>query len=120
MTNDKVVELFRRFAGERAEALSPTHYPAGINSLITSALHNENNNLADCDAVGFHLVDWQNDAAFLVALHLFPDEFSPEEIRDRLLGFFLHVPAHLITAAKIYEKVTGSTVDYEPYDTNNE
>lgn len=120
---EKVVALFRRLVGEKAAILRATHYPAGINSLITQALAEDCQSQDEdtvIDSVGFHLVDWQTDAAFLVALHLFPDEFTPDEIREGVRDFFAHVPAHVITAAKAYQKATGFCVDLEPFDEPDE
>lgn len=49
--------------------------------------------------VGFHMTDWVYDAAFLLALHLHPEEFSNEEIKAGINCFLVHVPAHVIAAA---------------------
>ncbi len=102
----KVQDIFRRLAGERAEILSANRYPARINDRITSAILAEKpgTNVADTvalDGVGFHLVDWNADAAFIVALHLFPEEFTDEEVRDGVELFLLHAPAHCSEAARL-------------------
>ena len=49
--------------------------------------------------MAFHLSDWAEDAAFLVAVHLYPERFSPEEIEEGVMGFLVHVPAHVMAAA---------------------
>lgn len=51
--------------------------------------------------IAFHLTDWNYDAAFIVALILFPERFALDEIRDGFLRFIVHVPAHLAAAAKL-------------------
>ncbi len=48
-----------------------------------------------------HLTDWAEDAAFLVALHLYPEKFSEAEIRKGVDMLLVHVPNHLAAAAKL-------------------
>ena len=102
---DKVLELFREIVGDRADRLSGHHYPSDVNSQIREALDAGEDATDDdslrSDAIGFHLVDWQRDAAFIVALVLFPERFSNEEIRDEIDSFLVHVPYHVLSAAKI-------------------
>lgn len=74
-TGDKVIQIFRELAGERADKLNGSHFPADINSRIAAALTGGSENPTDetilrHDQVDFHLVDWQSEAAFLVALVL--------------------------------------------------
>ncbi|MGH2548563.1 MAG: hypothetical protein ACRDHN_04190 [Thermomicrobiales bacterium] len=49
--------------------------------------------------IAFHLTDWAADAAFLVALHLFPERFTAEEIADGIESFLIHAPNHVAAAA---------------------
>ena len=51
--------------------------------------------------IGFHLTDWNSDAAFLLALLLYPEEFSHEEIEEGIEGFLIHAPNHMASAAKL-------------------
>jgi hypothetical protein len=93
---DKVLEIFREFVGERGVRLSGFHCPTDANSQIREALA-EGEDVTDdealkFDAIGFHLVDWRRDAAFIVALVPFPERFSHEEIRDEIDRFLVHVP----------------------------
>lgn len=100
---DKVIAIFRELVGDRASRLEGSFYPADVNSRITESLcdaKNENEPLRK-DSIGFHLVDWQRDAAFIVALTLFPERFTNEEIRDEVDSFLWHVPAHIIEAARL-------------------
>ena len=53
------------------------------------------------DELAFHLVDWNSDAAFLVAFVLFPERFTPEELRAAVNMFLVHVPAHVLAAARL-------------------
>ncbi len=52
--------------------------------------------------IGFHLTDWNSDAAFLVALILFPERFDAEEIAEGVEGFLIHAPNHVAAAAKLF------------------
>lgn len=52
--------------------------------------------------IAFHLSDWCDDARFLVALQLFPDRFTQEEISSGVMAFLIHAPNHVATAAKLY------------------
>jgi hypothetical protein len=51
--------------------------------------------------LAFHLSDWRADAAFLLALHLAPDRFSPEEVTEGVTQFLVHAPNHVAAAAKL-------------------
>jgi hypothetical protein len=51
--------------------------------------------------IGFHIGDWQGDAAFLVALHLFPERFTSEEVAEGVQSLLLHAPAHLVDGARL-------------------
>jgi hypothetical protein len=51
--------------------------------------------------VAFHLSDWREDAAALLAISLAPDHFTPDEIDECLLGFLIHVPNHVLAAANL-------------------
>jgi len=123
MADDKVIQIFRELAGERANKLIGSHYPADINSRITAALTEDD----DCsatervlrrDKIGFHLVDWQHDAAFIVALVLFPERFTDDEIRHGVDRFLYHVPAHVLEAARLGGYPTEN-IFAEPDKTND-
>jgi hypothetical protein len=101
---DKVLTMFRELAGERAETLNALRLPADITSTITAALTNSESDVTEilqADEIAFHLTDWNADAAFLVALHLFPERFTAEEIREGVQNFLIHVPHHVIAAARL-------------------
>ncbi len=51
--------------------------------------------------VAFHLSDWREDAAALLAISLAPEHFTPEEVEECLMAFLLHVPNHVLAAANL-------------------
>jgi len=67
---------------------------------ISEAISSEHGSKTAAE-IGFHLGDWQADAAFLVALHLFPERFTTQDIEDGVRSFLIHVPAHVIAAARL-------------------
>jgi hypothetical protein len=97
-------ETFRRMvrtilaelAGERALNLETN----GAQNVIAAALTDELGPERAAD-VAFHLSDWGEDAAFLVAVHLFPERFTVEEIRDGVTALLIHAPNHLAAAAHL-------------------
>lgn len=107
---EKTVAIFRELVGGRAARLDPTRVPTDARARIASAM------LADTSSpaleavaaeIGFHLVDWQSEAAFLVALVLYPERFSDAEIAEGVRALLIHAPAHLLAAARL----SGHPVD---------
>ncbi len=52
-------------------------------------------------SIAFHLMDWTSEAAFLLALAMFPDQFSKSEVSEEADALLVHVPNHIAAAAKI-------------------
>ncbi|PYJ58142.1 MAG: hypothetical protein DME24_17350 [Verrucomicrobia bacterium] len=100
----KVQAIFTELAGDRARMLEGGTFPAGITSTVTAALSGSDateEQVLHADQIAFHLTDWNSDAAFIVALHLFPERFTPEEIEAAVDMFLVHVPAHVVAAARL-------------------
>ena len=117
--NDKALQIFNELVGGRADRLSGSHYPADVNSRITAALSSDALDTSEAavlrrDGIGFHLVDWQQEAAFLVALVLFPERFTDEEICDGVESVLIHAPAHILEAARL-----GGYQTTNIFDTNS-
>lgn len=76
-------------------------YDAVLVERIAGALarHGEGAVSQHAHDVAFHLTDWLEEAAFILALRLFSDCFTPEEIADGIERFLLHVPNHVAAAA---------------------
>lgn len=51
--------------------------------------------------IAFHLLDWSEDAAFLMAIQLFPERFTDEEILNGTIQLLIHAPNHLAAAATL-------------------
>lgn len=95
----KVDAIFREMAGERAARLDGSVVAASAMSAITAAYADENPSIAE--DIGFHMADWNSDAAFIVALHLFPERFTPSEVRDGIGLFLCHAPNHIREACRL-------------------
>lgn len=98
--DEKVQAIFRELAGEDRAKWLRGDVPSRAMDQIAQALRSQHQPEV-AGEIGFHLGDWQSDAAFLVALHLFPERFTPEEIEDGVRSLLLHVPAHVIAAARL-------------------
>ncbi len=106
MLDEKVQAIFSEIAGaERAKWLHGD-VPSRVMEQIAQAISSEHPPEV-AGEIGFHLGDWQGDAAFLVALHLFPERFTLEEIRDGVRAFLIHAPQHIIAAARL----AGNSID---------
>ena len=101
----KVDAIFRELVGPLADRLSGSHYLADLSSRIATVLakgETKTEEIIKAKEIGFHLVDWQANAAFIVALALFPERFTDEEIDEGVTDFLIHAPSHVVRAAKLF------------------
>ena len=65
------------------------------------------------DELSFHSWDWRENAAFIVALQLFPEKFTAREIRDAIESLAAHAPYHVGGMAELlgYETKPPSAYD---------
>ena len=96
----KVQSIFEELAGSRAQALRGDVPARQGNDILAQALADDLE-VAKADQLAFHLVDWNSDAAFLVAFLLFPERFTAEELQAAVDMFLVHVPAHVLAAARL-------------------
>lgn len=99
---NKVEVIFTELAGpSRSKWLTPG-VPSRCLDQIAKAVASESR-FPEEDAwnIAFNLTDWQADAAFLVALHLFPERFTDEEVDEAVRSLLIHVPAHVVAAARL-------------------
>jgi hypothetical protein len=94
----KVATIFRELVGERASRLNGSHYNHDTAAAIFDALASSPDDRTVRD-IAFNLTDWASDAAFIVALQLFPERFTAAEIADGIESFLIHAPNHVAAAA---------------------
>ena len=99
-TDSKVLAIFRKLAGDRADRLIGSRPATEAMDRIRAGLADDFKDKVAAE-IAFHLADWNSDAAFLVAVHLFPERFTDAEISQRVLALLLHAPNHLAAAAKL-------------------
>jgi hypothetical protein len=97
---DQVMAIFRELGDERADQLAVSTAIPNAQAIIREALTRQYPGQVAHD-IAFHLTDWQWDAAFIVALLLFPERFTPKQIRDGVERFAIHAPNHTAAAAKL-------------------
>jgi hypothetical protein len=96
----KVAQTFADAFGERASLFKGGIPARAANDRLGAALADDLDPLI-ADQVAFHLVDWETDAAFLVAFLMFPERFTDEELQAAVDMFLIHVPAHVAAAARL-------------------
>ena len=96
----KVRTILRESFGEREERLNGARPTSETMQKITDALTGEHG-FACASDIGFHMADWNSDAAFITALHLFPERFTNEEVSAGISMFLVHAPNHVAAAAKL-------------------
>jgi len=94
--HQKVHAIFRELVGERANRLDGSRIAEPAMSAMAEALRQTYGEQAH--GVAFHMCDWNGDAAFVVAAHLFPERFTPEEIEAGVGLFLVHAPNHIRAA----------------------
>ncbi|MEO1278139.1 MAG: hypothetical protein AAFV77_04195 [Planctomycetota bacterium] len=96
----KVKEIFEDLAGERASRLKYSSYEREelVREPFRKALKKDFGKKASWE-IAFHLLDWRDDAAFIVAITLFPERFTRAEIRARTMSMLVHAPHHVMAAA---------------------
>jgi len=77
---EKAKAIFKKAFGERAAHLFTGASTIQMGQTITAAFERHVRREKAHD-IGFHLGDWAHDAALVLALHIFPEKFSREEIR---------------------------------------
>lgn len=96
----KTKEIFAEHFGERAELLDfrTADSDESVREPLRRALAKRLGDQAAW-ATAFHLVDWREDAAFLIAVMLFPERFTNEEIEATTNSVLVHAPHHVMAAA---------------------
>jgi hypothetical protein len=98
--DQRVLAIFRDVFSERAERLVGSHAATAARLGVEASLRTEFSPEVAKD-LAFHLTDWNSDAAFVVALHLFPERFTAEEICAGIRDFLIHAPNQIAAAAAL-------------------
>jgi hypothetical protein len=96
----KVALIVRDLVGNRADRLLPVRGAEETKATIAAAIRDDYPEQVAND-IGFHLTDWNADAAFLVALDLCPERFAADEVKRGLTNLLVHAPNHMAAAAKL-------------------
>jgi|SRR5690242_5071459 len=112
---EKVEAIFTELVGKRELQVRGSLRGGDVHSAIAAALSSDIRDEV-ADEIAFHMVDWSYDAAFIVALHLFPERFTPEEIEAGVGLFLVHAPAHIIAAARLMGYSTDDVFDESDHD----
>jgi hypothetical protein len=96
----KVLEIFSLLPGAALQRIDPRR---GFDHVFLDRALVPEFGSKRATEIAFHLTDWGFEAAFLVAVALFPERFTPEEIAAGAVGMLIHVPGHTAAAAKLAE-----------------
>src|SRR5688572_29975858 len=100
----KVAAIFSEIAPDRAARLCTGLCDGAFTDVVQPALTTQDGLPPPLAYdIAFHLSDWHVQAAFTVALHLFPERFTPAEISEGVLEFFSHAPLHVATGAALFD-----------------
>jgi hypothetical protein len=94
----KVNTIFHEMAGDRAEKLN---WIAKDVIARIKGIYKKKYGPHVASTLGMHMTDWNYDAAFIVALCLFPERFTDEEIDAGVGMFLIHAPNHIRAACQI-------------------
>ncbi|MBP7687031.1 MAG: hypothetical protein KA765_03960 [Thermoflexales bacterium] len=109
----KVYTIFSELVGDRASSLSSTVLAPDIIQRIKS-IYAEKLGLYRASNLGMNMSDWHSDAAFVVALHLFPERFTDMEVRAGVEMFLHHAPNHIVAACGLIGEVITSVQEENP------
>jgi len=112
---EKVSAIFRELAGERAREVDGSALSIRTRDSIAAALAEEYGD-DTAGKLGVHMSDWNDDAAFLVALHLLPERFTPAEIRAGIGLFLTHAPNHIREACRLTRSYVWEDFPYDDED----
>ncbi len=99
----KVKDIFAELAPDSAKSVTGNRLAKNIIFRI-KAIFSEDYGDRKASTLGMHMSDWNRDAAFIVALHLYPERFTDEEIRAGIQLFLAHAPNHIRAACQITDQ----------------
>lgn len=112
--SQKVQHIFSEIVGSRADQLVGDRVAKDVIARIKSVFTDQYGaNVAS--TLGMHMSDWNSNAAFIVALHLFPERFTDDEIKIGIGMFLGHAPNHILAACRITDSsVWGDFPESDP------
>jgi len=113
----KVAAILTEFVGQRASRLDGANYNHDSAAAIAGAL-SDSPDERRAREISFHLSDWASDAAFIVAIQLFPERFTADEIADGVESFLIHAPNHVAAAAVLSGHATEDIFGVNPLPSN--
>jgi hypothetical protein len=112
---EKVSAIFRELVGSRERELDGSVESVQTKRAIAAALA-QSYDADTATKVALHMSDWNSDAAFIVALHLFPERFTPDEIEAGMGLFLVHTPNHVREACRLTGQYVWEDFPYEDQD----
>jgi len=112
---EKVSAIFRELVGDRAREVDASVLSVRTHDAIAAALA-ERYGDDTAAKVGLQMSDWNADAAFVVALHLFPERFTPDEIEAGIGMFLIHAPNHIREACRLTNTYVWENFPYDDKD----
>jgi hypothetical protein len=100
LMRQKVRDIFSELAPDKAKVLGGDRLAKNIIFRIKE-IYTPEFGARNASTLGMHMSDWNNDAAFIVAMHLYPERFTDEEIRAGIEQFLIHAPNHIRAACQI-------------------
>jgi len=113
--SEKVSAIFRGLVSDRARELNGSMFSPRTKDAIAAALA-ERYGDDTATKVALHMSDWNSDAAFVVALHLFPERFTPDEIEAGIGMFLIHAPNHIREACRLTNTYVWENFPYDNED----
>jgi len=113
--DQKVKAVFIEAFGDRAERMDGSRLNVPARAAVMSALA-ARYGFKTAGRIALNMMDGNGDAAFIVALHLFPERFTPEEIDDGIMGFLTHAPNHIREACRLTNTYVWENFPYDDDD----
>ncbi len=73
-----------------------------IQDAIVKSLKDMDISFQVADDIAFHMTDWLSDLSLWEQFCKNPKSLSSDEVSDLLMGFLVHVPAHVAAASKLF------------------
>jgi len=99
----KLKAIYVEIAGDKGKAVTANRIAKNVIARI-KAIYSKEYGDRTASTLGMHMSDWHSNAAFIVAMHLFPERFTDEEIKTGIGLFLTHAPNHIRAACQITQQ----------------